>query len=213
MTMRGAPEHAPRRHRPADPLRSPLHGVCRALGPVAGVAAALYAHDLDWTLPGVVLAFLVGSGVVGWVLPDLIVGPRRLARLAFGLLPVAVGIGGFWLAAMAWGATWPALLVGGLIGWLLGGGLQRVLFPRLAVEADLERGASAGDGLGVVAAPDDWIPGWRDLALVLATAAAFVVLAVVDAPALAYLVAAVVAVGLLLVSAVDGWERRQDRAN
>jgi hypothetical protein len=107
--------------------------VCRALGLVAGVAAAIYAHDLDWTLPGVVLAFLVGSGIVGWAVPDLIVGPRRLTRLAFGLLPVAVGIGGFWLGAMAWGPTWPALLVGCLIEWLLGGGLQRVLVPRLAV--------------------------------------------------------------------------------
>lgn len=179
---------------------------------MAGVAAAIYVHELAWTLPGVVLAFLVGSGAVGWVLPDLIVGPRRLARLAFGLLPVAVGIGGFWLASVAWGPTWPALLVGGLLGWLLGGGLQRVLFPTLAVEADLERGASAGDGWGVVAGPDDWIPGWRDLALVVAAVAAFVVLAVVDAPAFAYVVTAVVAVGLLLVSAVDGWKRRQDRA-
>ena len=71
------------------------------------------------------------------MLPDLIVGPRRLARLAFGLLPVAVGVGGFWLASAAWGPTWPALLVGGLIGWLLGGGLQRVLVPTMAVEADL----------------------------------------------------------------------------
>jgi hypothetical protein len=43
---------------------------------------------------------------------------------------------------------------------------------------------------------------------VLAAAAAFVLLAVVHAPACAYLAAAVVAVGLLLVSAVDGWRRR-----
>ena len=41
--------------------------------------------------------------MVGWVLPDLIVGPRAAGRLGFGLLPVAVGIGGFWLGAMAWG--------------------------------------------------------------------------------------------------------------
>jgi hypothetical protein len=47
-------------------------------------------------------------------------------------------------------------------------------------------------------------PGLARPGLVLATVAAFAVLAVVDAPALAYLVAAVVAVGLLLVSAVDG---------
>jgi hypothetical protein len=48
--------------------------------------------------------------------------------------------------------------VGGLIGWLLGGGLQRVLFPTLAVEADLDPDASAGDRSDVVAGPDDWRP-------------------------------------------------------
>jgi hypothetical protein len=89
----------------------------------------------------------------------------------------------------------------------------RVLFPTLAVEANLDRDASAGDRWGVAVGPDDWIPGWRDLALGLAAAAAFVLLAVVHAPAFAYLVAAVVAVGLLLVAAVDGWRRRQDRAS
>ena len=62
------------------------------------------------------LAFLVVSGVVGWVLPDLIVGPRRLAPLTFRLSPLAFGVGGFWLAALAFGPTWVALLVGGLLG-------------------------------------------------------------------------------------------------
>jgi hypothetical protein len=103
MTMHAAPEHASRRRPSAGQLRSPLHRLCRGLGPVAGIAATVYVHDLDWTLPGVVLAFLVASGVVGWVLPEVIVGPRRLARLTFGLLPVAVGVGGFWLGSLAWG--------------------------------------------------------------------------------------------------------------
>jgi hypothetical protein len=84
------------------------------------LAPRIYLHNRKWTLPGIVLAFLVVSGVVGWVLPDLIVGPRRLAPLTSRLLPLAFGVGGFWLAALAWGPTWVALLVGGLLGSLLG---------------------------------------------------------------------------------------------
>jgi hypothetical protein len=45
--------------------------------------------------------------------------------------------------------------VGGLLGWLLGGGLQQVLLPTLSVQADLDRHASAGDRWGVVVGPDD----------------------------------------------------------
>ena len=82
------------------------------------------------------LAFLVVSGVVGWVLPDLIVGPRRLAPLTSRLLPLAFGVGGFWLAALAWGPTWVALLVGGLLGSLLGQWPATGAVPTLAAEAD-----------------------------------------------------------------------------
>jgi hypothetical protein len=79
MAIQDAPEHAPQHRRQVVQLRSPLHGVCRGLGPVAGIAGAIYVHNWEWTLPGIMLALLVVSGVVGWVLPDLIVGPRRLA--------------------------------------------------------------------------------------------------------------------------------------
>jgi hypothetical protein len=75
---------------------------------------AVTLHSMGWSFPGVLLAFGVSFVLVGWALPEAIVGPRRLARVAFALLPAASGVGGFALAALAWGPTWPSLLVGGL---------------------------------------------------------------------------------------------------
>jgi hypothetical protein len=120
--------------------RSPLHAVFGVLGPVAGLVAAVYLHNRGWTLPSVLLAFGVVSAALAWGLPDAIVGPRRIARLAFWLLPISTGLGGFAAAALAWGPTWPALLVGGLLGAAVETGLQRTLFPDLAQEGDLRRG-------------------------------------------------------------------------
>jgi hypothetical protein len=55
--------------------------------------------------------------------------PGLLGRMAFVLVPVLTGVGGLALGVVAWGPTWPALLVGCLIGAVLGGALQLVLFP------------------------------------------------------------------------------------
>jgi hypothetical protein len=113
------------------------------LGGVVGLAIAFRAYDGGWTWPGIVLGFAVVSGIVGTLLPDVIVGPRRLARLACRSLPIAAGVGGFALAAGAWGPTWSALLVGGGLGAGVGVGL--LLFRDLTFEdCRIRRAEAAG---------------------------------------------------------------------
>jgi hypothetical protein len=132
MTLQDMRERAPARRAAGRPA-SPLHTPFAVLGGVVGLAVAFRAYDGGWTWPGIVLGFAVVSGIVGTLLPDVIVGPRRLARLAYRSLPIAAGVGGFALAG-AWGPTWSALLVGGGLGAGVGVGLGLLLFRDLTFE-------------------------------------------------------------------------------
>jgi hypothetical protein len=208
MSVQQAPRQEPRAPAYSRWARSPLHMVCAGLGPAAGVVAVVYVHDRGWSLPSVLITFAAVAGVIALGLPEAIVGPRRIARVAFGLLPVAASVAGFVLAARLWAPTWPALLVGGLVGSAVGSNLQRMLFPGLAREAEARwRGDTAAKGL--VAGPDDWIPGWRDLALLIVMTGTFVVLILVHVPGFAYVIAAVGFAGLFLASAIFSVRRRQ----
>lgn len=187
--------------------RSPRHVVCAGLGPVAGVIAAVYVHDRGWSLPATLITLAVVAGVIALVLPDAIIGPRRIARVAFGLLTVGTSVAGLVIAAV-WAPTWPALIVGGLVGSAVGTALQRMLFSGLAREAEL-RWRGDAEARGFVAGPNDWLPGWRDLALLIAMGGTFVALVLGHVPWWAYVVAAVAFVALFLASATASVRRRQ----
>jgi hypothetical protein len=138
-----SPASPPAPTKPRAPwARTPLHTVYGLLGPVVGGLAALYAHSGGWSPLGVLITLAVVSGVVGLVVPELIVGPHRLARATFGVLPVATTVAAFVIAAregMAdWTGTavWVGLLAAGILGSAVGTTLQRIVFPSLARERD-----------------------------------------------------------------------------
>lgn len=208
MAVHELPGREPRTPGQARWARSPLHVVCAGLGPVAGVIAAVYVHDLGWSLTGVLITLTVVAGVIALVVPDAIVGPRRLARVAFALLMVGTSVAGLAIAAWIWASTWPALIVGGLVGSAVGTGLQRVLFPGLTREAQ-DRWRGGAEARGFVAGPNDWVPGWRDLALLIVMGGTFVVLILAHVPGWAYAIASVAFVALFLASAIASVKRRQ----
>jgi hypothetical protein len=122
--------------------RTPLHMVYGLLSPVLGVIAALYVWNAGWSPLAVLITLAVVSGLVGLVLPELIVGPQRLLRATFGFLPVATTVGAFIIAAREgmgdWTGVsiWVGLFAAGILGSAVGTSLQRVVFPRLTRERD-----------------------------------------------------------------------------
>jgi hypothetical protein len=206
MTLHDMWEQAPRRRgtgRPASPLRLPF----AVLGLVAGLAVGSMAYDSGWTWPGVVLAFAVAAGIVGMVLIDAVVGPRRVARVLYRSLLIVAGVGGFALAALAWGPTWLALLVGGGLGAAAGVGLGFLLFRDLALK-DWRGGRAEGQRV-IEAGPDDWVSGRRDAFLVAAMLTTFVALAFTGWGVLAYVLTGLAFAALLLASAIATIRRRR----
>jgi hypothetical protein len=136
-----APDRAP--STPSTPAavrprwaRTTWHAVCGGLGPLLGFAVAFAAHVRGWQ-PWEVLALLVGiAGFVALALPDLVVGPRRAARTAFGLLPVLGAAGGLAVAAQFLPSSWTGLVIGLIAGSAVGTTLQPILFPGLSAERD-----------------------------------------------------------------------------
>jgi hypothetical protein len=176
---------------PVSPLRLPF----AVLGLVTGLAAGAVAYESGWTWPGVVLTSLVAAGLVGRVLCDAVVGPHRLDRVVFGSLVLAAAVSGYALAALAWGSTWAALLVGGGLGAAVGAGVGYLLLGDLAW--DHWRGRYPVVGAGAA----DRASGKRDALIMSAMIASFISLALAGLGVLAYVVIGLAFAAAFFVSA------------
>ena len=200
-------ELAPGRRAEGQPA-SPLHTPLAVLGGIIGVLAAFAARYGGWGWPSALVTFAAVAGVVGSLLPDTIVGPRRLARALYRSVLIGAGVAGFALAAVPWGPTWPALLAGGGAGVGAGIGLQILLFRDLVME---DWGTGRANGRRVAeSGATGWHPGGRDAAIVAAGLLAVLGLAVLGAGAAAYALTGLATLCLLLVSGIVDVRRRRD---
>ena len=135
--------------------------LCSLLGFVAGLGAAVYGYALFPSLALAIFVFAAVSYLVGRALPDVITEDRRLQRVAYLALLLAVGSVVVYASYLLWEGMWLAVILGFVAGGIAQAVVGRTLFPQVRKEEEAEELDRAGIRAEEWGEPGPEDLGWR----------------------------------------------------